>query len=317
MTWLDATHQAKFKGFANWLKNQLPNVSENERVWRSFISASGLRELEAFIAVSPGAPSRANPQIVVKPMAPFGRFEIVEPNRVFLQESFVTRFEGDLLNIQKSAAAHRMMEATILHELCHWADGRDGALNVEVELGYEFERAAYDQIVGPYWDDGEPSGECDVVPRPDAIPATELGTAGYVIIKHFEGLRLEAYRDAVGIWTIGYGHTRDVHAGARISEARADELLTEDAQSAIAGVRRKIRVPLNQNQFDALVSWTFNLGEENLQESTLRRRLNKRFYREVPSEMKRWNKAGGRVLEGLVRRRAAEADLWNGVLRLT
>jgi len=125
-------------------------------------------------------------------------------------------------------------------------------------------------------------------------------------------LRLTAYQDSVGIWTIGYGHTKGVRPGQRITKAQAVAFLRQDVAWAEKAVNRAVKVNLSQSQFDALVSWTFNLGSGNLGRSTMLKRVNARNWRRVPCEMIRWNRAGGRVLRGLVRRRRAEAELFNG-----
>jgi len=143
----------------------------------------------------------------------------------------------------------------------------------------------------------------------------QINQAGIDLIKHFEGFKPEAYLDPIGIPTIGYGHIegvtrQDVSNRRTITEAQADQFLREDLAIAEAAVERLIAVPLNANQFSALVSFTFNLGAGNLQASTLRRKLNAGDYGAVPSEMARWVRADGRILSGLVRRRGAEADLF-------
>jgi lysozyme len=97
-----------------------------------------------------------------------------------------------------------------------------------------------------------------------------------------------------------------------ISKDTAEELLLEDVQRFEEAVNEEVKVPLKQNQFDALVSWTFNLGPSNLKQSTLLRVLNEGEYDQVPAQIKRWNKAGGKVLDGLIRRREAEALLFEG-----
>ena len=134
---------------------------------------------------------------------------------------------------------------------------------------------------------------------------------GIELIKSFEGRRLVAYQDSVGVWTIGYGHTKTAHEDKLIIKSTADRLLAEDLVEFEKYVEKYVTVSLTQNQFDALVSWTFNLGPGNLKESTMLKKLNQGLYEEVPDEMRRWNKAGGEVLEGLVRRREAEAALFN------
>ena len=135
---------------------------------------------------------------------------------------------------------------------------------------------------------------------------------GASLIKKFEGCKLEAYQCAAGVWTIGYGHTKEVSEGDAISQFEAEDLLTYDLQEFEAYVTDYVSVPLKQNEFDALVSWTFNLGSGNLRSSTLLKKLNDHKYKEVPTEIRRWNKAAGKVLDGLVRRREAESLLFQG-----
>jgi lysozyme len=144
------------------------------------------------------------------------------------------------------------------------------------------------------------------------------GPQGIELIRHFEGCRFDAYLCPAGVWTIGYGHTADVKEGDSIDQEAAEAFLIEDLETFEQAVTRLVEVPLTQQQFDALVSWTFNLGAGNLAESTLLRKLNNYQYVEVPEQMMRWVRAGGKVLDGLVRRRAAEAALfqskdWRGV----
>jgi lysozyme len=140
----------------------------------------------------------------------------------------------------------------------------------------------------------------------------EISQEGLSLIKKFEGCELEAYKCAAGVWTIGYGSTNGVEESMKISQERADMLLLEDVEVFEEAVNKLVEVPLEQNQFDALVSWTFNLGSTNLKNSTLLKVLNDKDYEGVPAQIKRWNKAGGKVLQGLVRRREAEALLFEG-----
>lgn len=135
------------------------------------------------------------------------------------------------------------------------------------------------------------------------------------LIKSFEGWRSKAYKDAVGVWTIGYGHTSmagepKVKAGMVISEAEGEAILARDLQKYAKAVQDAVKVPLNANQFGALTSWCYNVGPGNVRKSTLVKKLNRGDYASVPSEMAKWNKAGGRVLRGLVRRREAEGKLF-------
>ena len=133
---------------------------------------------------------------------------------------------------------------------------------------------------------------------------------GINLIKHFEGCELEAYKCPAGVWTIGYGHIKGVQEGDVITEQQADDMLVEELEEYENYIHNLVSCPLNQNQFDALVSWVYNLGSSNLQASTLLKVLNAGDYAGVPTQMLRWNKAGGKVLEGLTRRRQAEADLF-------
>jgi lysozyme len=135
--------------------------------------------------------------------------------------------------------------------------------------------------------------------------------AGIILIKSFEGCRTEAYQDAVGVWTIGYGHTIDVKEGMTITQHQCDVMLEVDIETYENYVNKYVIVSLTQNQFDALVSWVYNLGPTNLRNSTMLKVLNAGKYDEVPYQMKRWNRAGGQVLKGLVIRREAEAELFN------
>ena len=140
----------------------------------------------------------------------------------------------------------------------------------------------------------------------------KISQEGIDLIKHFEGCELESYRCSANVLTIGYGTTKNVVEGMKISQHQAEELLMKDLEEFEEYVEDLIDVPLEQNQFDALVAWTYNLGPTNLKTSTLRKGLNKGAYDDVAEQIKRWNKANGKVLKGLVRRRNAEAELFNG-----
>lgn len=130
------------------------------------------------------------------------------------------------------------------------------------------------------------------------------------LVMSFEVFRDTAYKCPAGVWTIGYGHTGNVHPGDFVTQVQAQEMLRDDLAMFGRAVERLILVSLNDNQFSALVSFTFNVGEHNLLESTLRKRLNKGDYACVPDQLARWNKGGGKVLSGLVKRRKAEGELW-------
>ncbi|WP_100134973.1 lysozyme [Enterobacter hormaechei] len=138
---------------------------------------------------------------------------------------------------------------------------------------------------------------------------------GIALIKQFEGCKLTAYQDSVGVWTIGYGWTQPVdgkpiRAGMTIKQETAERLLKTGLVSYESDVSRLVKVSLTQGQFDALVSFTYNLGARSLSTSTLMRKLNAGDYAGAADEFLRWNKAGGKVLNGLARRREAERALF-------
>jgi lysozyme len=137
-----------------------------------------------------------------------------------------------------------------------------------------------------------------------------VSDAGLALIKSHEGLRLDAYLCPAGVWTIGYGHTGTARAGMRITQAQADELLRLDLEKFETCVRNALKVEVNQNQFDALVSFAFNVGCGAMRNSTLVRLLNQGDYDGAAAQFARWNRGGGRVLAGLTRRRAEEAELF-------
>lgn len=141
-----------------------------------------------------------------------------------------------------------------------------------------------------------------------------IGKAGLKLVKSFEGLRLTAYQDEADVWTIGYGHTATAKEGKVITEERADLLLLEDLAEAEEAVNRLVKVEINQNQFDALVSFTFNVGAGALKESTALKRLNNGKREEAAEAMTWWNKLteNGALREsrGLTKRRHAEASLF-------
>ncbi len=155
-----------------------------------------------------------------------------------------------------------------------------------------------------------PAANGDTATAPQGGGANALSQNGLDLIKGFEGLRLSAYQDSAGVWTIGYGHTGNVKPGDRITQAQAEELLQKDTAWAQQAVRDQVKVPLSQGQFDALTSFTFNLGAGALEKSTLLKKLNAGDYAGAQAEFGKWVHAGGQVLQGLVRRRAAEADLF-------
>ncbi len=131
---------------------------------------------------------------------------------------------------------------------------------------------------------------------------------GLNIIKHYEGFSPVVYRCPAGYDTIGYGHLvrADEDFSEGVTHSQAELLLRNDVRAAEQAVLRLIQAPLHDGQFDALVSFTFNLGAGALQRSTLRQVVNRREYDSAPEQFRRWVWAGGQKLAGLVRRREAE-----------
>lgn len=142
-----------------------------------------------------------------------------------------------------------------------------------------------------------------------------IGNRGTSLIKQCEGLRLTSYQDSVGIWTIGYGWTRPldgkpIRPGMTIKEETAERLLRTGLAGYESDVSKLVKVKLTQGQFDALVSFAYNLGARALSTSTLLQKLNAGDYAGAADEFPRWNKAGGKILPGLTRRREAERALF-------
>ena len=142
----------------------------------------------------------------------------------------------------------------------------------------------------------------------------KTGESGYNLIKSFESLRLDAYLDPIGIPTIGYGTIsidgQPVQMGTTITEDQADYYLQLEAEGFEKTVNQHVTVELTQNQFDALICFTYNLGSGSLLKSTLLKKLNQGDYQGASEEFEKWNMAGGHPLAGLTRRRLAERDLF-------
>ena len=134
---------------------------------------------------------------------------------------------------------------------------------------------------------------------------------GRKFIANFEGLRLTAYKCPSGIWTIGYGHTGNVKEGMTITKEQADQFFANDLKRFEDFVNVNVKVGLNQNQFDALVSFAYNCGTGALQKSTLLRKLNVGDYKGASDEFLKWTKgANGVPLQGLVKRRQQEREMF-------
>jgi lysozyme len=136
--------------------------------------------------------------------------------------------------------------------------------------------------------------------------------AGINFIKSFEGLRLTAYKDVVGVWTIGYGTTKGVKAKQEITEAEAEELLRVDLAKFESVINKVVKVPLAQHEFDALASFAYNVGSTALANSSLLTLLNSGDRARAADQFLRWDKAGGRVIRGLTTRRKAERATFLG-----
>jgi lysozyme len=139
----------------------------------------------------------------------------------------------------------------------------------------------------------------------------EYSDAGLAKTKEFEGLRLEAYRDVGGVWTIGYGHTgKDVKPKMKITEAEAEDLLRKDLQWAVDCVNKAVTQTISQNQFDAMVDFTFNVGCGAFTGSTLLRKLKAGDTTGAADEFLRWKFVKGVEVAGLLRRRQADRELF-------
>jgi lysozyme len=139
----------------------------------------------------------------------------------------------------------------------------------------------------------------------------EYSLDGLHLTESFEGCRLQAYPDSVGVPTIGYGHTHGVALGMTCTQDQAEQWLQQDIQVAAQAVNRMVTVTLTQPEFDALVDFTFNLGTGSLQHSTLLRLLNAGDYKGAAAEFDKWDKAGGKVMAGLLRRRQSEEQMFD------
>jgi lysozyme len=136
---------------------------------------------------------------------------------------------------------------------------------------------------------------------------------GLALTQQFEGCRLTAYQDQVGVWTIGYGHTgADVAAGLTITQDQAIALLASDVAASAAFVNQAVTVPLQQHEFDALVDFVFNLGRAAFAGSTLLKQLNTGNFDAAAGQFALWDHAGGKVVAGLLRRRQAETVMFQG-----
>ena len=155
----------------------------------------------------------------------------------------------------------------------------------------------------------------------------QMSPHGLDLLEQWEGFKTTVYKDSAGLPTIGVGHllTKSELSSGKITiggipvsyangltDQQVTDLLAQDVQPAAAAVNNNVKVPLIQNQFDALVSFTFNVGVGAFTASTLLKLLNQKQYDQVPTQLLRWTRAGGQVVQGLVNRRNNEIKLWNG-----
>jgi lysozyme len=158
---------------------------------------------------------------------------------------------------------------------------------------------------------GQPPSGAGAPKIPINLAGAKINQEGLNMVMSFEGLRLTAYQDSVGVWTIGWGHTGpDVKPGLTITRDKAESLLRQDLSRFEAGVSRLVKAPISSNQFSALVSFSYNVGLGALGSSTLLRLLNQGNYQGAADQFPVWDKAGGQVLAGLAKRRAAERALF-------
>ena len=141
----------------------------------------------------------------------------------------------------------------------------------------------------------------------------KISEDGLELIKKFEGCETTAYQDSVGVWTIGFGHTKEVEEGQTCSIEDAESMLADEMDEYEGYINNMVKVDLQQHEFDSLVAWVYNLGPTNLGESTMLKVLNGGQFDRVPDEMNRWTRAGGEILEGLVRRRQAESLMFQNL----
>lgn len=164
------------------------------------------------------------------------------------------------------------------------------------------------------------SSRKDITPQdPKVKSMLDLSRNGINFIKEKEGYRKEAYEDVKGVWTIGYGHTGDIKKGMIIDDEEAERLLKADVQRSVNAIKKHVKVPLNQNQFDALVSFQYNTGA--LKKSTLLKKLNNGDYKAAfNEELLKWDKItkhGKKIpLDSLTNRRKAERDLANKPIKI-
>lgn len=182
--------------------------------------------------------------------------------------------------------------------------------------------SVFDSFFSKFKPAAPPAPQPTPVPQPPApMPVKQLSKLidpknlkvsdnGRMMVAKFEGCRLKAYQDVIGVWTIGYGQTKGVKPGMVWTQQQADDDLLATLTEFGKQVAALVRVALDQNQFDALVSFAYNVGIGNLKSSTLLRMVNAANFAAAHDEFVKWNKAGGKVVVGLTHRRLAEAAVF-------
>lgn len=143
-----------------------------------------------------------------------------------------------------------------------------------------------------------------------ASKIVKTSSTGIELIKQFEGMRLKAYLCPANVWTVGFGKTKGVKKGMVITPSQAEKFLLDDLKEFEDAIAMLVKVPLNQNQYDAIASFIFNCGISAFAGSTLLRELNKKNYTAAANEFIKWCHGGGKIIEGLLRRRKAEKTLF-------
>ena len=143
----------------------------------------------------------------------------------------------------------------------------------------------------------------------------KISEEGKALIKKFEGCPQKdgvcySYQGSVGVWTCGFGFTKGIDENTKMTMEEVEKRFDEELEEFETYLEKYIEVELTQNQWDAIMAWTWNLGPSNLKSSTMLKEINAKNFARVPSEMRRWNKAGGKTLDGLIRRREAESLLF-------
>ena len=186
-----------------------------------------------------------------------------------------------------------------------------GDITIPTLIDYQLDAWCRDKLGLPDRPEGQAPYEGWLTDERQPLPSQmQTSQTGIDLIKRWEGFRSKAYICPGNVWTIGYGHTAGVKRGDTVTRLTAEQMLKQDVKVNEAAVSRWVKGPLNQNQFDALVSFTFNLGEDNLRKSTLLKLLNQGKYESVPSELMRWIYADKKRSPGLISRRQAEGKLF-------